>query len=167
MKALFKKRLLKLTTHLEKGKLIHEKFDFTSFNISIDEAKRKKWNEYYKLSYEEQRLNSHPVEYLETPKPYSCGTAGCALGEMPTVDKKNWNFDKQAMPHLKGTRMGPFESAIKYFGLPKGAAWHLFSPHSQQKKDFGGRILGDKAKPKQVAANIRAFIAKMESSEAK
>lgn len=167
MKAIYKKRLLKLATHLEKGKLIHKEFSFADFNTSIDEVKKRAWDKYCKLPLEEQYKTAYPDSYIIDVKPYSCGTAGCALGEMPVVDKKNWNFNKDAMPHLKGTRQEPFESAIKYFGLPDGAANHLFSPDSQDKKEFGGRILGNKAKPKQVAANIRAFIAKMESSEAK
>lgn len=167
MKAIYKKRLLKLATHLEKGKLIHEKFNFAEFNVSTDEVKKRVWDEYYELSYEERKKTAYPDSYIIDVKPYSCGTSGCALGEMPAVDKKNWNFNKTAMPHLKGTHLGAFESAADYFGLPEGATDHLFAPYSQRKKDFGGRRLGKDAKPAQVAANIRAFIAKMESSEAK
>lgn len=38
MKALYKNRLLKLATHLEKGKLAHKKFDYTYFNSGKQNA---------------------------------------------------------------------------------------------------------------------------------
>lgn len=147
MKAIHKKRLLKLAEHLEKGKLIHKVFDFATFNSEKKEP-IPGWD-YHK--------------YIEA-KPYKCGTLGCALGEMPAVDKKKWNFDKTANPHLKGTRKSAWDSAEEYFGISDTAVEHLFSPHSQDTDEYGGVLLGDDATAKQVASNIRKFVKKMESA---
>lgn len=141
MRKKYKKRLLDLATHLEKGKLIHETFDFKYLNYNNNES-------------------------FAGPAPYTCGTAGCALGEMPAVSK-SWNFDKYAEPHLKGTSKDPFRSAEKWFDISESAAEHLFNPNEQNPTEFGGKDLNTEATAKQVAANIRAFVKKMEAQHGK
>lgn len=128
MKAIYKQRLLKLAKHLEKGKLGHKRFDFTSWNVG--EASKN-----------------------------GCGTAGCAVGECPIAFKKQWRFDVDEMPTLKiKTTNDPFNDAKKFFGLNAEQTFHLFIPNSQRCENYGGRVLGGRASPKQVASNIMEFI---------
>jgi hypothetical protein len=135
MKALHRKRLEKLATHLEKGKLGHDKFDFSAL---------------------------HDVT--------SCGTAGCALGECPTVFPRQWKLSGSYHPdpRLRRTRKAPGDSfcdAEYFFGLTGSEAMHLFHPNEQNTDAFGGKHLGESATRRQVASNIRAFIKKMEKTK--
>lgn len=135
MKAIHKKRLLKLADHLEKGKLGHKKFDFSVVNA--DTA----GNELAKNG---------------------CGFAGCAIGECPIAFPREWCFTKgaallrgrKAARSGLGNRLQAFSSAEDFFGLTKVESYHLFSPGRQ----FHGSYLGIDATPKQVARNIRAFV---------
>ena len=92
-----------------------------------------------------------------------CGTAGCAIGELPVIDRRNWMWNNVGSPVLRVPARGsysPIGDAAAYFGIPYAAASHLFLPHGQDTEQFGGRKLGDRAKREQVAANIRAFVEK-------
>lgn len=51
-----KRRLLKLATHLETGKLGHRHFYFGAYNLGAVTANK-------------------------------CGTSGCAIGELPIIDR--------------------------------------------------------------------------------
>lgn len=157
MKALFKRRLLKLAEHLERGKLIHAVFDFSVLNVTCSDLEQ--WNSFKKDNC------GYPLGVTSYP-PHKCGTLGCALGEMPAVSKK-WNFSKESEPHLKGSRKGSFDSAEGWFGLEEQEAAHLFAPGEQEPKYYGGDLLGRNATAKQVAANIRAFIKKKEKDDAR
>lgn len=146
MKKLFKDRLLKLAAHLEKGKLGHDKFNFDVWH----------------------RVN--------------CTSAGCAIGECPTIWPRAFRFsrvrycsrDGASMGNvvLTGTRTTNHAAAMKWFGVTEIEATHLFIPTlypeedpQQNPKLYGGRILGPKAKPASVAANIKAFVAKKEKAK--
>lgn len=141
MKALHKKRLLKLADHLERGKLIHQRFNFNRWNA--DEQG------------EQLEING-------------CGFAGCAIGECPGVFKA-WGW-KRGHPILNKNRrvsVSPERSAMEWFGLMEAEVRHLFIPtdflgDNQFPKEYGGRVLFATATPKQVAANIRAFIKRKE-----
>lgn len=147
MKRVYKDRLKKLADHLINGKLGHKKFDFSGYNT--------------------------PKNWDENVEPYSCGYAGCAIGECPTVFKRDWKFNVNAEPVLrKGipVRDTVFfspesASAREFFGINDDQFDHLFVPDHQNPKLYGGRRLTGKAKAKSVANNILAFIAKQEGSK--
>lgn len=130
-----KERLEKLATHLESGKLGHEKFDFNRWNADKD--------------------GDSPAR--------ECGYAGCAIGECPIVFAEDWEFFYK--PRLKASFSGPLSCARRFFSISDEAANHLFLPDSQDCPRYGGHILGIAATPAQVAANIRAFIAIEEAAQ--
>lgn len=126
-----KERLLKLATHLEMGKLGHERFDFAQLNNS------------------------------DGP---TCGTLGCAIGECPIAFPESWYFDRYGEPLLiDQTADDAFCDASDFFDIDSRARDHLFSPCDQYTKVYGGIDLDGSATKEQVAANIRAFVAKMEN----
>jgi len=139
------KRLEKLANHLLTGKLGHEKFDFAVLNT----VKRDR--------------NGYPIGKFNDN---NCGTMGCALGELPIVDPKNWTFERQGDwrdPYLvklgKGT--GSFKSAEVYFGITDIEADSLFqageeSPWLSGKQKIDG--LSPMAKKETVANSILKFI---------
>ncbi len=137
-------RLLKLAKHLEKGKLGHKKFDFQVIN--------------------QPRGNNNLIPSSTCGvKPYSCGYAGCAMGECPVAFPRQWLFDAAARPRLRvgsdqEAGVPTFADACAFFGLDTAAGVHLFEPNAQYTEMFGGRRLGPRATKRQVAANIRAFV---------
>ncbi len=126
-----KERLLKLAEHLESGVLGHKEFDFDQFNTGLRGEK-------------------------------GCGTVGCALGECPIVFPKSWKFGgyTKMLPGLKRGKLYTYEAAEKFFGVSGAASQHLFCPSAQNTQEFGGNDLDRNATRHQVAANIRAFVAK-------
>jgi hypothetical protein len=134
------RRLEKLATHLEKGKLEHKKFNFAVINA--DRRGR------------ELEVNG-------------CGYAGCALGEMPAAFPSafQWHYGFPKSRQRNGKGVGAFDDVMEFFGIIYEEAEHLFQPSYsdswtyQKPKLYGGKILGSKATREQVAANIRAFIA--------
>jgi hypothetical protein len=140
VKAVHKKRLLKLAAHLRGGKLGHERFDFRYINAD-DEGRE---------------LNHN-----------GCGSVGCALGECPIAFPRLWKF-RSGKPRL--IRLRPFDgdwqnetfqSARRFFGISDDEARHLFQPDAQI-PEWGGRHLGNFATRKQVASNIEAFVKRKE-----
>lgn len=146
MKAIFKRRLLKLAEHLERGELEHRKFYFGNWNVD---------------------------EKLSPLHTNGCGFAGCAVGECPQAFPQQWRW-KDGQPTLRTiehTIDPPIESAQEFFGLDEDEMNHLFIPsfayvsggsrfsvRNQRPWRYGGRVLGNRATKEQVAANIRAFI---------
>lgn len=136
-KAVFKKRLLKLAEHLETGKLGHKKFNFGVFN-----ADKHSWS----------------VE-----KPYSCGYAGCALGECPVLFPRKWQFAADGSPVLSTTDRDnentlPTDEAAEFFGITRKECALLFVPY-EGIAQWNRHVLGEHATKKQVAASIRRFVA--------
>ena len=132
MKALYRKRLLKLAEHLEKGKLGHKKFYFGKYNADVV---------------------GHDIEENK------CGYQGCAIGECPIVFPKYWRWFN-GMPKLTSPYNEPvWCSGMKFFGISKDEFDHLFLPRSQALAVYGGDWLDAHATPKQVARNIRIFVA--------
>lgn len=139
MNIIHRKRLLKLAAHLEKGKLGHEKFNFRIWN-----------GDSYGLQL---RVNG-------------CGTEGC--GECPFIfDDWTWS---DGYPRLKGSKPEEFscdgtrKDIVRFFAITHRQADHLFCPTgtgnaNQKPERYGGKILYRDATPKQVARNIRAFVA--------
>lgn len=134
----YRKRLEKLATHLESGKLGHKKFDFSAWN----------------------RTRFH-----DNAKPYTCGYAGCAIGECPIVFPRDWGFTASGGVGLNGDSAYVEKDAREFFGLLESELYHLFVPSMQRVSLYGGKMLGGKATRKQVAKNIRIFIEKFKSGE--
>lgn len=92
-----------------------------------------------------------------------CGTAGCAIGECPILWPKSWRFDSIGLPYLKERKeFDPYRSGMEWFGIDSSEYCHLFLPEEQMTWEFGGKHLNDNATRYEVAANIRAFIGRME-----
>jgi hypothetical protein len=124
------KRLERLAAHLESGQLGHEKFFFGSFNHG-----------------------GHP----EKPVVPGCETMGCAIGECPVIFRKDWEFRNTGMPRLRGSRRYVDGDIRKYFGISQFEIDALFYP-SWIVKMPGIKPLGQWARPKSVAKNIRKFL---------
>lgn len=122
-------RLLKLAEHLEKGELAHKTFDFGCFNGG-------------KIS-----------------QANSCGTMGCALGELPAIDPEWYWLGDNVLWTGRTDSMSAWQCAEKYFDIDGIEAEHLFFPKEQLPEEFGGILLDCDATKEEVASNIRAFVA--------
>lgn len=94
-----------------------------------------------------------------------CGTAGCALGELPFIWPKDWRFEGRASEsgYTGWPRMDLhdlFSGALDWFGIGMEEYDHLFLPGKQNPK-YGGEYLSCSATAEEVAGNIRAFREKM------
>jgi hypothetical protein len=113
---------------------------------------------------------------------WSCGSAGCAIGECPIAFPDDWEFREWGVVALNGAPLDlvedtSFYSAKKFFGLTDSQAQHLFVPTvpwemiddkprlRQNVKKFGGKVLFEEATRKEVAANIRAFVRIMKKAK--
>jgi hypothetical protein len=141
-------RLKKLADHLSRGKLAHDRFDFSVVNDNV------------------------PLIPLPGKLP-GCGTAGCAMGECPLVFKRHWAFREPAFegedhvyPYLRnGSSEWLTQDITKFFGISPNAADHLFHPRSQNVDVYGGEELYGNATAKDVAKQIRAFIRRAKSKK--
>jgi hypothetical protein len=138
-------RLLKLATHLSRGKLLHANFDFDALNDTCDGVKN--------------------VTVKCDGKTFTvphCGTAGCAVGECPGVFPRSWQFDSAYYSPclISSERIMPSweDDAKKFFGITYAELTHLFVSRMQKTDRFGGKLLSGHATAKEVAANIRAFV---------
>ncbi len=136
--------LLQLADHLEKGELLHEKFDIDAFNKAIDGI------------------------LFEKLGVANCGTSGCALGEMPLLDKR-WIFSRcssSSGTYVYFESNSNFRSACQeYWGLTQKECIHLFVSDNQSIELYGGKVLTSRATKKQVAKNIRIFVKKTGKNE--
>lgn len=92
-----------------------------------------------------------------------CGSVGCAIGALPYVFPKDFCFKDSSFPDmpwvsLRDGNAYDKKAAQEFFGLSMEEATHLFYPKEQEPKLYGGRVLGERAKPQSVAKNIRAFL---------
>lgn len=136
----YAQRLLKLARHLERGKLIHEEFKFTT------------WNE-------------APWARKTKSKIPSCGFSGCALGECPGVFP-GWTFGDGRVVGTTPTYRSKdgYDAAEIFFGLSPIESRMLFSGggyrgYTRQPTELPARLVWDSTK-EEVAANIRAFVKK-------
>ncbi len=131
-----KERLIQMAEHLESGKLGHEVFDFSTVND------------------------------IFLPK---CGTAGCAIGELPIIWPNNWKWSISGSISFIDKHYDDLDECVdecvgEWFDLDEFMVYHLFYPENQKVRVFGGVELTESATRYDVAANIRAFITKMENS---
>lgn len=156
VKSIYKRRLLMLAHHLEKGVLGHEVFDFSGWNWTPD--------------------GSRPVSKEYDKK--GCGTNGCAIGECPFAFPEHWHFlssdDCAPLPLLKKrnpVKDYPTDSARAFFNLCAVHADYLFTPGgcedfiqnsrgTRYEIIFGRRrrYLPGNATRQQVARRIRNFV---------
>lgn len=113
------KRLQELADHLIKGNLLHDRFNYTTWN-----------NE------EEENLTT---KTYGTRKIKHCGTEGCAAGELPAISK-DWKFSPSG--HLQYKKLDPYNlwweeldtSLIQYFCLDHETISYLFYPDAAYKE---------------------------------
>ena len=85
-----------------------------------------------------------------------CGTAGCAVGELPFCFPRSFRYDEAN--YCDGGSSDLWVAVEEFFGLEKYEANHLFIPTEQNPRAFGGRALGVRATSVQVAQNIIEFV---------
>lgn len=60
--------------------------------------------------------------------PNTCGTTGCAIGECPIAFPRDWEFDVNRSPVLKGKPGLTKGSGLEFFGLTNGEFNYMFIP---------------------------------------
>lgn len=90
---------------------------------------------------------------------WSCGSAGCAMGEFPLIWPREWEFTACSVFLKNKNGCGAFGDAAEFFGLTHGEANHLFDPDSQTKRhDPKCSFLTRKSTRREVARNLKSFI---------
>ena len=157
----YRARLLVLADHL-RTRRGHEVFDFGMVARRFEGS-----------AAELVIAEAFPAEAL-APCPLKCGSAGCAIGEMPWCWPRDCEFttDKYqnmyVVPvgltidadNIRSTRCSSFETAQAWFGLSCFEADHLFCAGDQQPGRWGGFVLEDTVAPSEVARNIEEFVSK-------
>lgn len=105
----------------------------------------------------------------------TCGTAGCAVGELPYCFPQSFRFNEENLRQNTSRDLIEFQQGEQvqepnwcafaadiyragcFFGLTQGEAGHLFIPDDQETELYGGDILDSLAGPHDVAQNIRQF----------
>lgn len=96
-----------------------------------------------------------------------CGSAGCALGELPIVFRRYWKFvsDTWSNVRLRKSKFKPndtintsFGHAAEFFDISNEDAKALFAPFSFRYWVTKPKWLTEHATPKQVAKSIRKFV---------
>lgn len=137
-------RLKALAKHLRRGKLGHKTFNFDYVNAIEDPT--------------------CPPGYK--PAENTCGTVGCAMGELPIAFPDHWGFGSMAWPFLfRSTTREPGLDIRKFFRICEAARKHLFYPECQDPRRFGGKHLDKRATRTQVAANIEAYVSILEAKK--
>lgn len=97
------------------------------------------------------------------------GITADALGRMPLVDPRNWEYDSIAEPVLRKTPFAlPTNAAAAYFGLTPKEAIALFVHYLPPETPFrlrGIRQLPKRATALQVADNIKRYRKWVEENE--
>src|SRR5687767_12693977 len=90
-----------------------------------------------KLGHKKFNLEAYSLAPAGSP---TCGSAGCALGECPTLFPRQWAFSnvyefysggQYREPSLRAGVECPFLSAEQFFGLRQDEVSHLFFSDSQ------------------------------------
>lgn len=151
--------LRKVADHLINGKLEHQVFDFSNYNINCG--------------------------FDELPRSY-CGTNGCAIGECPIIFPDDWEFKESGAVGLismneNSERMDlEIQSGQSFFRLSFEQYIHLFVSESQNPLWVEGAdpneeedpetesfsyMLHSNATKEEVAANILHFCNLVEKGE--
>lgn len=87
-----------------------------------------------------------------------CGTAGCAVGELPFLFPDDWGIDGKYPILRVAPDLAPEDAAMSFFDLGVDEVEHLFIPELQDTDVYGGEFLLVSATKEQVASNIREFL---------
>lgn len=130
MKAIDYNTLDALATHLETGKLGHKRFNLRVFNQNFD-----------------GRLQVDP-------EPYTCGTNGCAIGELPIIFPQRYAFGREGVIVSLATGWPVHKHEVyDSLGLDSYEFETLFFPNSYAPHQRTGAV-GRKA----VAIRIRELL---------
>lgn len=142
-------KLRQLAAHVRAGKLGHETFDFARTN-----------------------------DWLTPPAicaKGSCGTHGCAMGELPILFPDAWGFrdpnsgvvnQDAGRPYLLSEPDDTMGQGIeKFFGIDDTMVDHLFYPCGQSNAYGPTAVLHGEATREQVADHIEAFCRWAEDTE--
>ena len=127
LKKIYRDRLEKVADHLKYGKLGHKIFDFSVINENVEGT----W-----------------------PKGNTCGTNGCAIGELPIIFPKYFKFEHDQVIKI-GTEQD-FWDFYTWFGLNPDIYTMLF--HPGEYRIWNKKVLLHNASRKQVAQSIREFL---------
>ena len=98
-----------------------------------------------------------------------CGTVGCAMGELPIVFPRTWEFISLREVAVRGSDradgMNMEFSVQEWFGISRDERRHLFYPLHQHPDLYGGRMLVQGARKTSVAKNIRLFVEKKKGNK--
>jgi len=131
MKKFHINRLVKLYHHINNGKLGHKKFDFSVINEDVD------------IDYGDMCVELN-----------TCGTNGCAMGELPILFPKYWEFHNSGIRYKinnEVTSETEYKMFQYFFGITEHEEQHLFVPYGQSPEDYGGKSLSGSASRKEVA----------------
>lgn len=125
--------LERLAAHLESGDLLHAQFTLTRYNSG----------------------DGSIVKGVE-----NCGSAGCALGEMPLLDKR-WTFNRLGMLTFDEDQFAP-GSVCRYFDISPidlHSIFYISYSQSAAITRWGTPFPSDSSTAASVAASCRAYIA--------
>lgn len=127
-------RLRHLSYHLKYGNLAHKKFDF----------------EVYSTHNREVNI---------------CDSVGCALGECPGLFSAAWSWHHNNIPGIDILNSDGYkeslsskDSAVRFFGLSREEAGHLFYPGEQDKYLAGYPYLKGSSTREEVGHHLELFI---------
>lgn len=122
-------RLLKLAKHLGNGRRLHEAVDTSSAPTSLCVNQNGELIRFYGFPFHECVHIFH-----------------------------EWTFSPQGFPVLgEISNASTIDSALAFFNLSIHSFQHLFSPHSQYIRLFGGKVL-TKSSRRAIAFNIRSLV---------
>lgn len=141
MKAIYKKRLLKLA-------------DFLYNNVSTRNFDLASYTDYPSCKYREDNddvwSDLNPDKLASGLKNKDCGTTACALGWSPIVFPRQLKYDCGGMPAVKDEkRYGYGDIVHTFFGVHDGGFSYLFVPEAYRPGHRG---------PKSVANRIRKYV---------
>jgi hypothetical protein len=93
-----------------------------------------------------------------------CGSAGCALGELPILYPNDWIFKNEVVYLIKDSNYSSFSDASKFFNIYESLSMHLFCPMCQDTELYGGQYLNRHGTAKEVSDNILAYCELVERS---
>ena len=97
-------------------------------------------------------------------KEQTCGTNGCAVGELPVLFPESWEFVSQYVRIKDSDNKFVWEDVEDWYGIKHEEAYHLFMSSVQLTALYGGELLDEDATKEQVANNIFAFLKKKDSN---
>ncbi len=141
-----------LIDHLENGKLGHNTFDFSAFNKFV------KWDD------DELELIDDDSQFEENY--YSCGTNGCAMGELPILFPDKWLFVKDEVLLIRKTitslksanKISSYDDATLFFQIPISDVYSMFHPYWYDTLSYQDKPMSKDSTKKEVIENMKKYI---------